>query len=94
MRDGTAEPVSRDQNLRRERGQGNVNFSFSADHEQDCILCYLSDVYTMPVMLLIQTFSELSLQLKKLRSHNESARDLLNVCQSRLRQQRGIKING
>ena len=25
-RDGTAEPVSRDQNLRRERGQGNNNF--------------------------------------------------------------------
>ena len=25
-RDGTAEPVSRDQILRRERGQGNINF--------------------------------------------------------------------
>ena len=25
-RDGTAEPVSRDQTLRRERGQGNINF--------------------------------------------------------------------
>ena len=34
-RDGTAEPVSRDQILRRERGQGNVNFPCSADHEQD-----------------------------------------------------------
>ena len=34
-RDGTAKPVSRDQILRRERGQGNVNFLFSADHEQD-----------------------------------------------------------
>ena len=35
-RDGTAEPVSRDQNLRRERGQGNVqHFPCSADHEQD-----------------------------------------------------------
>ena len=33
--DGTVEPVSRDQILRRERGQGNVNFSCSADHEQD-----------------------------------------------------------
>ena len=32
--DGTAEPVSRDQTLRRERGQGNINFPFSADHEQ------------------------------------------------------------
>ena len=34
-RDGTAEPVSRDQILRRERGQGNGYFSCSADHEQD-----------------------------------------------------------
>ena len=33
-RDGTAEPVSRDQILRRERGQGNIIFP-SADHEQD-----------------------------------------------------------
>ena len=35
-RDGTADPVSQDQFLRRERGQGNINFSCSsADHEQD-----------------------------------------------------------
>ena len=34
-RDGTAEPVSRDQFLRRVRGQGNINFPCSADHEQD-----------------------------------------------------------
>ena len=34
-RDGTAEPVSRDQILRHERGQGNIIFSCSADHEQD-----------------------------------------------------------
>ena len=34
-RDGTAESVSRDQTLRRERGQGNNNFSCSIDHEQD-----------------------------------------------------------
>ena len=33
--DGTAEPVSQDQILRRERGQGNINFLCSADHEQD-----------------------------------------------------------
>ena len=35
MRDGTAEPVSRDQMLRRKPGQGNVYFPCSADHEQD-----------------------------------------------------------
>ena len=34
-RDGTAEPVSRDQILRHTRGQGNVHFPCSADHEQD-----------------------------------------------------------
>ena len=33
--DGTAEPVSRDQILRRKRGQGNIRFPCSADHEQD-----------------------------------------------------------
>ena len=34
-RDGTAEPVSRDQILRHARGQGNIHFLCSADHEQD-----------------------------------------------------------
>ena len=33
-RDGTAEPVSRDQNIRRKRGRGSIHFSYSADHEQ------------------------------------------------------------
>ena len=34
-KDGTAKPVSRDQILRRERGQVGINFPCSADHEQD-----------------------------------------------------------
>ena len=34
-RDGTAEPVSRNQILRHARGQGPINFPCSADHEQD-----------------------------------------------------------
>ena len=34
-RDGTAELVLRDQILRRERGQGNIDFPCSADDEQD-----------------------------------------------------------
>ena len=49
-RDGTAEPVSRDQILRHERGQGNIYFPCSADHEQgwqpypvDPYFCYISD---------------------------------------------------
>ena len=33
-RDETAEPVSRNQILRRERGQGNTHFPCSVDHEQ------------------------------------------------------------
>ena len=34
-RDGTVEPVSRDQMIRYARGQGNVHFPCSTDHEQD-----------------------------------------------------------
>ena len=34
-RDGTAEPVSRDQILRHVRGQGKIPFPCSADHGQD-----------------------------------------------------------
>ena len=33
QRDGTAEPVSRDQILRREQEQGNIHFPVSVDHE-------------------------------------------------------------
>ena len=35
MRDGMVEPKSRDQTLRRERGQGKFRFPCSADHKQD-----------------------------------------------------------
>ena len=56
-RDGTAEPVSRGQILRRKRGQGNtsIHFSCSADHEQDWqpypvdLYCYRLYVVTMQV---------------------------------------------
>ena len=34
-RDETVEPISRGQILRRERGQGNLHFPCTADHEQD-----------------------------------------------------------
>ena len=49
-RDGTVETVSRDQILRRERGQGNIHFPCSADHDQDWqpywvdpYACYMCD---------------------------------------------------
>ena len=52
--DGTAEPVSRDQILRRERGQGNIHFPCSADHVQDWqpkpvdpYSCYMCDNNTI-----------------------------------------------
>ena len=54
-RDGAAEPVSRDQILRYERGQGNIHFSCSPDHVQDwqpypvdpysCYVCDNSRLY-------------------------------------------------
>ena len=55
-RDGTAEPVSRDQIIRREYGQGNMYFPYSADHVQDWqpypvdpYSCYL----TLAILLLL-----------------------------------------
>ena len=49
-RDGTAKPVSRDQILRHERGQGHIHFPCSTDHEQhsqsypvDPYFCYICD---------------------------------------------------
>ena len=44
-RAGTAEAISRDQILRRERGRGNIYFPCLADHEQDWQL-YLVDPYS------------------------------------------------
>ena len=44
-RDGTAEPGSRDQIFRHARGQGNIHFPCSADHEQDWQL-YPVDPYS------------------------------------------------
>ena len=45
-RDGTTEPVSRDQILRRERGQGYINFPFSADHDEQDWQPYPVDPYS------------------------------------------------
>ena len=44
-RNGTAEPVSRGQIIRHERGQGNINFPCLADHDQDW-QPYLVDPYS------------------------------------------------
>ena len=45
-RDGTAEPVSRDQILRHAREQENIHFPCSADHEQVWQLYYPVDPYS------------------------------------------------
>ena len=51
-RDGTTVPVSRDQILGREQGQGNIHFLCSADHKQDWqpypvdpYSCYTCDIH-------------------------------------------------
>ena len=45
-RDGTTEPVSRDQTLRHEQGQGNVYFPCSADHHEQDWQPYPVDPYS------------------------------------------------
>ena len=57
--DGTAKPVSRDQILRRERGQGNINSLCSADLEQvwrSYPVCPYSDDCTYILYLSIQQY--------------------------------------
>ena len=51
-RDGSAELVSRDQMLRRERGQENIHFPCSADHVQDW-QPYPVDPYTLAISVTI-----------------------------------------
>ena len=51
-RDGTAEPVSRDQIRRHERGQGNIYFPCLADHVQDW-QPYPVDPYTLAICVTI-----------------------------------------
>ena len=61
---GTAEPVSRDQILKHERGQGNIIFSCSADHVQDwqpypvdpysCYMCVT--IHTAQTVLVVERF--------------------------------------
>ena len=57
--DETGEPVSRDQILRHERGQGNIHFPCSADHVQDWqpypvdpFSCYMCDHTYIHVMMI------------------------------------------
>ena len=73
-RDGTAEPVSRDQILMHVRGKGNINFPYSADHEQDS-QPYLVDPYSAIcddhtyIELYIHTYTKVNSHDSKLFSH-------------------------
>ena len=48
-REGTAKPVSRDQILKRERGQGNIHFPCSADHVQDWQPYFTRLIHTLAI---------------------------------------------
>ena len=63
-RDGAAEPVSRDQILGRERGQGNIASLCSSDHEQGwqsspvdpCFLLYvMCDDHTYTIIMVLNS---------------------------------------
>ena len=59
-RDRTIEPVSGDRIFRGERGQENVHFPCSADHEKD-IQSYPGDPYSRYMCVAIRWFSRCSL---------------------------------
>ena len=51
MRDRTAGAVLRNQIIRRERGQGNIHFPCSADHEEVAYVA-LHDIHTYKYILV------------------------------------------
>ena len=70
-RDGTAEPVSRDQILRRELEQGNIHFPCLADHEQDW-QPYPVDLYSC-YRLRVTIHADRHVYIILLIAHNEVA---------------------
>ena len=90
-RDGPTEPVSRDQILRRERGQEKIHFPCSADHVQDLqpypvdpYSCYMCDHTT-----LVKKFDVLQYYRKNIRENIFYAACQLRV-QWWLRFKRGV----
>ena len=55
-RDGTAEPVSRDQILRRKHGRGNIHSPSSADHVQDWQPYSVDPYYSCYYCVTIHTY--------------------------------------
>ena len=81
-RDGTAEPVSRDQVLRHARGQENINFPCSADHEQDW-QPYPVDPYSaicddLTIHTYIHTFPKIPKMSLTLRLYSELSYPIYN----------------
>ena len=80
-RDGTAEPVSRDQILRHARGQGNIHFPCSADHEQDWQLYPVDPCSAICddhacIQMLLSGKTEVA-SPEKLSGHNQSRVEIL-----------------
>ena len=91
MRDGIAEPVSRDQILRRERGQRIIHFPCSAaDHKQDRQPC--------PVVRAIHTnivlHTHVVVVVFTLTDRASTIPSNIRGCQSGTWSQRGTKVNG
>ena len=76
-RDGTTEPVSRDQNLRHARRQGNIHFPCSADHERDW-QPYPFDPYS--AICDDHTYIHTYIHRRKKRSHRVSPPSFCGAC--------------
>ena len=91
-RAGTAKPVSRDRILRHVRGQGNIYFPCSADHEQDW-QPYPVDPYSaicddyIPSSMYVVVFFTLTDRASTIPSN-------IRGCQSGTWSQRVTKVNG
>ena len=81
-RAGPAEPVSRDQLIRREWGQENIHFSCSADHEQVAVVVVVDSHIQRIVLATEETTVTQQVSHKPIK------------CQSRLWSQRGTKVKG
>ena len=94
-RDGTAEPVSRDQILRRERGQRIIHFPCSAaDHGQDWQPCPVVRVIRTNIVLHRYHCCCRVVVFFKLTDRASTIPSNIRDCQSGTWSQRGTKVNG
>ena len=88
-RDGIAEPIPRDQILRRERAQGNINFPCSADRGQDWQPYPL--IHTLLYVMTIHTYI---LKLIMLCNRGEMGRSLVTTGRMVMMRSIGYKYVG